>query len=81
MGAIPKWAWIVFGVVAFDDILLWIKSPVLALPITLVLIIIGLVFILGGKGLATSLLNNARRAATNTVANVAAKAATGKLNK
>lgn len=80
MGAIPKWAWIIFGIVAFDDVLLWIKSPMLALPITLVLIIIGLVFFIGGRGLASSLLNNARRAATNTVTNVATKAATGRLN-
>lgn len=27
MGAIPKWGWILFLIVAIDDILLWFSSP------------------------------------------------------
>lgn len=65
MGAIPKWGWVLFLLVAFDDVLLWLKSPYLAIPITLVLLAIGLVFMLGGRTLATSLLSNARRTATS----------------
>lgn len=49
MGAIPKWGWILFLIVAFDDILLWLKSPYLAIPVTIVLVAIGLVFFLGGR--------------------------------
>ena len=59
IGAIPGWAWIVFAIVAFDDILLWFKSPMMALPVTLVLVIVILVLFIGGRGMFTSILNNA----------------------
>lgn len=79
IGAIPGWAWIVFAIVAFDDILLWFKSPMMALPVTLVLVIVILVLFIGGRGMFTSILNNARRAATNAATNFATQAATGRL--
>ena len=56
MGAIPKWAWILFLIVAVDDILLWMQSPYLALPLTVVLVVVGIVFAVGGKGLAVKTL-------------------------
>ena len=80
MGAIPKWAWILFAIVAFDDIILWFKSPYLALPVTLILVLVGVVFFIGGQGLVSNLFNTARRAATNAVTDVATRAATGRLS-
>ena len=76
MGAIPKWGWILFLIVAFDDILLWLKSPYLAIPITLVLVIVGMIFVFGGRDFATSLVNNARRAASNQFTSLATQATT-----
>jgi hypothetical protein len=76
MGAIPKWGWILFLIVAFDDILLWLSSPALAIPITIILIAIGGVFFFGGPTLASSLVNNARSAARNSFGNLAAQATT-----
>ena len=78
MGAIPKWGWILFLVVAFDDILLWIKSPYLAIPITIVLLAVAGIFFFGGRGLANTMINNARQAGTNLF-NQAATQATGRL--
>ena len=77
MGAIPKWAWIVFAVVAFDDIILWVKSPFLALPVTIVLILVGVVFFLGGKNMVSALFNNGRRLVTNTATNMVTKKLSG----
>jgi len=76
VGAIPKWGWILFLIVAFDDILLWFTSPALAIPLTLILIIVGGVFFYGGSGFANSLVSNARRAASNQFGNLAAQATT-----
>jgi len=76
MGAIPKWGWILFLVVAFDDILLWLSSPALAIPLTIILIAIGGVFFFGGPGLASSLVNNARTVARNSIGQITAQAAT-----
>lgn len=76
MGAIPKWGWILFLIVAIDDILLWLSSPALAIPITFVLIILGGIFLFGGPAVAGSLVNNARRAASNSFGQMAAQATT-----
>jgi hypothetical protein len=48
-----------FLIVALDDVLLWFSSPMLAIPITLVLIILGLVFMLGGKTLFNQIISRA----------------------
>lgn len=80
MGSIPKWGWLLFIVVAFDDILLWLKSPYLAVPITIILLAVGAVFFLGGRGLANSLVNNARRAGSNLFNQVATQATTRALS-
>lgn len=74
MGSIPKWGWILFLIVAFDDILIWLKSPYLAIPITVILIAIAAVFFMGGQGMATSLVNNARRNAQGVFTQLATQA-------
>lgn len=76
MGAIPKWGWILFLIVAFDDILLWLASPALAIPITIILVVIGGVFFFGGPTLANTLVNNARRTVSSQFGNIAAQATT-----
>lgn len=76
MGAIPKWGWILFLIVAFDDILLWLSSPALAIPLTIILVVIGGVLFFGGTGFASTLVNNARRAASSQFGNLAAQATT-----
>lgn len=76
MGAIPKWGWILFLIVAIDDILLWLSSPALAIPLTIILVAIGGVFFFGGPSFAGSIVNNARRAASNQFGNLAAQATT-----
>jgi hypothetical protein len=81
MGSIPTWGWILFLLVAFDDILLWLKSPYLAIPITLVLIVIVLIFLFGGRSTMNSLTNNLRSAASNAVANVTTQAASSMLKR
>lgn len=81
MGAIPKWGWIIFLLVAFDDIILWFKSPYLAIPVTLVLVVLGMVFMFGGRDFATSLVSNARRAANNQFASMATQATTRMMNR
>ena len=78
MGSIPKWGWILFLVVAIDDILLWIKSPYLAIPVAIVLLVVGAIFFLGGRSLANSLVNNARRAGSNLLTQATAQA-TGRI--
>jgi hypothetical protein len=76
VGAIPKWAWIIFLIVAFDDIVIWMQSPYMLLPISILVALVAVVFAVGGKGLAGSLVNNARRAATNTFQSFTTQAAT-----
>lgn len=76
MGAIPKWGWILFLIVAIDDILLWLSSPALAIPLTIILVVIGGVFFFGGPSFANALVTNARRAASNSFGQIAAQATT-----
>lgn len=76
MGAIPKWGWILFLIVAFDDVLLWLSSPALAIPLTIILVIVGGLLFFGGTTFAGSLVNNARRAASGAFGQLAAQATT-----
>lgn len=75
MGSIPVWGWVLFAIVAFDDILIWIKSPYLAIPITIILLILGAIFFLGGSNMANSMVNNARRAGGNFLSQMTTQAA------
>ena len=81
MGSIPTWGWIVFLLVAFDDILLWLHSPYLAIPLTLILIAVAAVFMFGGKSTAGNIVNTARKGATTLMSNVTARAASQMLKK
>jgi hypothetical protein len=49
--SIPTWALALLGIAAIDDILLWFSSPVIALPLTLILLVIVLAYFFGGKTL------------------------------
>ncbi len=74
MGSIPTWGWIIFLLVAFDDILLWLHSPYLAIPLTIALILIGAIFFFGGKSTAGNLVNTAKKGANNLLTNMTARA-------
>lgn len=81
MGSIPTWGWILFLLVSFDDILVWLKSPYLAVPIALILIIVVLIFVFGGRSAMTNITNNVRRAASNAVTNATTQAASSMLKR
>jgi hypothetical protein len=49
--SIPTWAFVLLGVAAIDDVLLWLSSPMIALPLTLIIVIVVMAFIFGGKSL------------------------------
>jgi cobalamin biosynthesis protein CobD/CbiB len=81
MGSIPTWGWVIFLLVAFDDILLWFHSPYLAIPLTLILVIILIIFVMGGKSTANNLVNTARKGASNLLANMTTRAASQMLKR
>lgn len=60
---------------AIDDILLWFSSPVIALPLTLVLVIVIFAYLFGGKALIDKLLSAARTTTEGAVSNVTRSAA------
>ena len=66
---------------AIDDVLLWFASPILAVPLTLVLVLVVLVFFFGGKSLTDKLLGAVRSSAEGVVANVTRSAASSILKK
>jgi ABC-type dipeptide/oligopeptide/nickel transport system permease subunit len=68
-------------VAAIDDVLLWFSSPVIALPLTLILVVIVLAFVFGGKTLTERLLSTFRSATEGAVANVTRSAASSLLKK
>jgi hypothetical protein len=45
----------VVGVAALDDILIWFASPILAIPLTLILILVVVAFMFRGKTLTDHL--------------------------
>jgi hypothetical protein len=49
--SIPTWALALLGIAAVDDVLLWFSSPIIALPLTLILVIVVLAYVFGGKTL------------------------------
>lgn len=55
---------------------MWLASPALAIPITILLVVIAGIFFFGGPSLANSLVTNARRAATVAFGQFAAQATT-----
>jgi cobalamin biosynthesis protein CobD/CbiB len=81
MGSIPTWGWILFLLVAFDDILVWLKSPYLAIPITLVLVAVVLLYLFGGKSTMNNITNTIRQGASNVVSNLTTQAASSMLKR
>jgi len=71
----------VLGIAALDDVLLWFASPVLAIPLTLLLLLVVLVFVFGGKSLTDKLFGAVKTATESAVANVTRSAASSILKK
>jgi hypothetical protein len=76
MGAIPKWGWLLLLAVSFDDIVSWLSSPILAVPLVLVLVSLG-VFLYNRPGVAGSVMENVGNAARSSLSTLAVKATTG----
>ena len=80
-GSIPTWALVVLGVAALDDVMLWMSSPMIAFPLTIVLIAVVLAFFFGGKNLTDKLFGAVRNATEGAVANATRSAASSILKK
>lgn len=80
-GSIPLWGWVIFLLVAIDDVFLWLHSPYLAIPLALVLIVVAVLFMMGGKNAATNALNIIKRQATQLIAGATTKAAASMIKK
>jgi hypothetical protein len=76
MGAIPKWGWILLLAVSFDDILVWLSSPVLAIPLILI-IILSVVFFIYKPSAAGNLMQNAANVTRASLGSLAVKATAG----
>ena len=75
MGTIPKWAWILFAIVAFDDALGWLQSPYIMIPLVMVVLIVIVIFLVGGKDMAMGLLSTAKSQGTGLLTNLTTQAA------
>lgn len=75
LGTIPKWAWLLFAIVAFDDALGWLRSPYLMIPLVIVILIVIVIFLVGGKDMAVGLLNTAKTQGTGMLTNLTTQAA------
>jgi hypothetical protein len=60
---------------------LWLHSPYLAIPLTLILIAVVAVFAFGGKSAASNIVNVAKSGAQNFVAGMTTRAASQMLKK
>ena len=80
-GSIPLWGWVIFLLVALDDVFLWLHSPYLAIPLTIILILVVVLFVTGGKSAATGLLGTVKKTLTGLLTNLTAQAATSMLKK
>ena len=79
MGSIPTWGWVLFLLVAFDDILLWLHSPYLAIPLTIVLVLVLVLFFYGGKGAVSNIVNVARSTVSSAAAGATSSVASSML--
>jgi cobalamin biosynthesis protein CobD/CbiB len=79
--SIPTWAYIVLGIAALDDVILWFTSPMLAIPLTLILLVVVLAFVFGGRSLLDKLFGAARQAAEGAVAGVTRSAASSMIRR
>ncbi len=67
--------------VIIDDVFLWLHSPYLAIPLTLLLIVAVVVFAVGGKSAATNLFNMAKSQIMQLLAGATTKAAASMIKK
>lgn len=70
-----------FLLVAIDDVFLWLHSPYLAIPLTIILILVVVVFATGGKSAATNIVSKAKNGALGLLTNLTTKAATSMIKK
>lgn len=75
------WGWILFLLVALDDVFLWLHSPYLAVPLTLLLILFVVVFATGGKSAASNIVNTIKNGAFGWFAGFTTRAATSMIKK
>lgn len=80
-GSIPVWGWIIFLLVAIDDVFLWLHSPYLAIPLMLILIVIVVVFVVGGKQATNGAIKMLKDGAMQVMGNVTTRAATAMIKK
>lgn len=74
IGEIPKWAWIFFFFVVFDDALLWFWSPYLMITLILI-VLVAAIFLAGGKDMGMGLLNITRMQESGIISGITAKSA------
>lgn len=70
-----------FLLVAIDDVFLWLHSPYLAIPLTIILILVVVIFVTGGKSAATNIVNTIKGGATGMLANLTTQAAASMIKK
>ena len=70
-----------FLLVAIDDVFLWLHSPYLAIPLTIILILFIVLFITGGKSAAGNVVNTIKSGARELVANITTQAAASMMKK
>jgi hypothetical protein len=81
IGKIPKWAWIILALRAFNDALLWLRSPYLMIPLILIALFVVIIFLVGGKDMVMGLLNTARMQRSGIISGITAEAAKTMLKK
>lgn len=71
----------IFLLVAIDDVFLWLHSPYLAIPLTLLLIVGVVVFFVGGKDATNGLVNVVKQGVMQLLGNVTTRAAAAMIKK
>ena len=71
----------IFLLVAIDDVLLWLHSPYLAIPLTLLLIVGIVIFFVGGKDAANGVVNVVKQGVMQLLGNVTTRAAAAMIKK
>lgn len=69
----------VLGIAALDDVILWFTNPMLAFPMTLLLLLVVFAFFFGGKPLLERLFGMAKSAAEGAVQSATRSAASSVL--
>ena len=71
----------IFLLVAIDDIFLWLHSPYLAIPLTLLLIVGVVVFFVGGKDATNGVVNVVKQGFMQLLGKVTTQAAAAMIKK